>query len=72
MSLQAYYDNIKAKTGKTPQDFIKLADKKGFLKEGTKAKVIVNWLKKDFDLGHGHAMSIVLAIKNYKAAKGMK
>lgn len=25
MSFQAYIDNIKAKTGKTPQDFIKLA-----------------------------------------------
>ena len=28
MSFQAYIDNIKAKTGKTPADFKKLAEKK--------------------------------------------
>ena len=28
MSFQAYIDNIKAKTGKTPGDFKKLAEKK--------------------------------------------
>ncbi len=36
MSFQAYIDNIKIKTGKTPADFKKLADKKGLLKEETK------------------------------------
>ena len=34
MSFQAYIDNIKAKTGKTPADFKELATKKGFLKDG--------------------------------------
>ncbi len=34
MSFQAYIDNIKTKTGKTPGDFKKLADKKGLLKPG--------------------------------------
>lgn len=34
MSFQAYIDNIKAKTGKTPADFKKLAEKKGFLIDG--------------------------------------
>ena len=34
MSFQAYIDNIKAKTGKTPADFKKLAEKKGFMKDG--------------------------------------
>lgn len=29
MSFQAYIDNIKAKTGKSPDDFKKLAEKKG-------------------------------------------
>jgi hypothetical protein len=28
MSFQAYIDNIKAKTGKTPDDFKKLAEKR--------------------------------------------
>lgn len=58
MSFQAYLKNIKAKTGKTPEDFKKLAEKKGLLKPGVKAGAIVAWLKKDFDLGHGHAMAI--------------
>ena len=64
MSFQAYLDNIKTKTGKTPDDFIKLAEKKGLLKPGTKAGEIVDWLKKDFDLGHGHAMAIYAVLKS--------
>jgi Domain of unknown function (DUF4287) len=63
MSFQTYIDNIKTKTGKTPADFKKLAEKKGFLKDGqlvktVKATEITNWLKEDFELGHGHAMAI--------------
>lgn len=34
MSFQAYLDTIKAKTGKTPEDFKKLAEAKNFLVEG--------------------------------------
>ena len=68
MSFQAYIDNIKAKTGKTPADFRKLAEKKGFIQKGelnpeTKAGEIVAWLKEDFELGHGHAMAIYAAFK---------
>jgi len=68
MSFQAYIDNIKAKTGKTPSDFKKLAEKKGFLKKGVlvktvKATEITNWLKDDFELGHGHAMAIYMTFK---------
>ena len=63
MSFQAYLDNIKAKTGKTPDDFKKLAAKNGLLKAGTKAGEIVAWLKKDFELGHGHAMAIYAVLK---------
>lgn len=66
MSFQAYIDNIKTKTGKTPGDFKKLAEKKGFLKEGVKAGEIVKWLKDDFDLGHGHAMAIYATFKGKK------
>ncbi len=71
MSFQAYIDNIKVKTGKSPEEFKKLAEKKGFMKEGeitqgVKAGEIVAWLKKDFGLGHGHAMAI------YAVFKGMK
>ena len=32
MAFQAYIDNIRAKTGKSPDDFKKLAEKMDFLK----------------------------------------
>ncbi|MCW5874377.1 MAG: DUF4287 domain-containing protein [Anaerolineales bacterium] len=63
MSFQAYLDNIEAKTGKTPNEFIALAKAKGFGPD-TKAGEIVAWLKDDFDLGRGHAMALVHVIKN--------
>ena len=68
MSFQAYIDNIKAKTGKTPADFKKLAEQKGFLHkgklvEGVKAGQILAWLKEDFDLGHGHGMAVYAVFK---------
>jgi hypothetical protein len=71
MSFQAYLDNIKTKTGKGPDDFIKLATKKGFvekgqIKTGVKAGEIVQWLKDDFDLGHGHSMAIYALLKGIK------
>jgi len=64
MSFQAYLDTIKSKTGKTPDDLKKLADKKGLLRPGVKAGDIVSWLKEDFDLGHGHAMAIWAVFKS--------
>ncbi len=68
MSFQAYIDNIKTKTGKTPSDFKVLAEEKGFIAEGqlnpaTKATEITNWLKEEFELGHGHAMAIFATFK---------
>jgi hypothetical protein len=69
MSFQAYIDNIKAKTGKTPEDFKKLAEKEGLLKPGIKAMEIVGWLKKEHGLGHGHAMAIYAAFKGAKEWK---
>lgn len=64
MSFQAYLDNIEAKTGKTPNQFIALAKKKGFTDPTTKAMTIVAWLKEEFGLGHGHAMALVHVIKH--------
>lgn len=63
MSFQAYLDNIEAKTGKAPEEFIQMAKEKGYGIE-TKASEIVSWLKEDFGLGHGHAMALVHVIKN--------
>ena len=64
MTFKAYVDNVHAKTGKTPDDFRALAEKKGLLKPGVKAMEIVNWLKKDHGLGHGHAMAIYATFKS--------
>jgi hypothetical protein len=71
MSFQAYLDNIETKTGKSPDDFKRLAAKKGFTENGTlrtgvKAGEIVAWLKEDFELGFGHAMAIVALLKGSK------
>lgn len=49
----------------------KLAEAKGFLQKGklnpaVKATQITDWLKKDFDLGHGHAMAIYAVFKGIK------
>ena len=71
MSFQAYIDNIQAKTGKGPEDFKKLAEQKGFIQDGKiaagiKATDITNWLKQDFELGHGHAMAIYALLKGDK------
>jgi len=44
MSFQAYIDNIRAKTGKSPEDFRKLAEEKWLLGSAMKAGDIVVWL----------------------------
>jgi len=74
MSFQAYLDNIKAKTGNGPDDFKRIAEQKGYLqngqvKAGIKAGDIVSWLKKDFGLGHGHAMAIYALFKGVQKEK---
>ena len=71
MSFQGYLNTIKEKTGKGPDDFKKLADKKGFsvkgkIKPEVKAGDVVKWLKEDFALGHGHAMAIYALLKGIK------
>jgi hypothetical protein len=60
MSFQAYIDTIKAKTGKTPDDFYDLAKQQGLLEPNVPTSVIVDWLKRDFNLGRGHAMALVV------------
>jgi hypothetical protein len=72
MTLKAYLDNIQANTGKTPKDFKDLAEKKGLLQDGVKTGEIVAWLKKDFGLGHGHAMAIVHTMKSTTEPKVSK
>jgi len=64
MSFQAYLDNIRARTGKSPEDLKALAVKAGVFRADMKASELVAWLKKDFDLGHGYSMSIWAVFKN--------
>ena len=56
MTYKAYIDNIRAKTGKTPEDFRKMAKEKGLVKYGD----LLKWLKTDCGLGHGHANAIIM------------
>jgi len=60
MSFQAYLETIKAKTGKTPEDFRRLAAQKGL----TKHSEIIAWLKTDYGLGLGHARAVALILLN--------
>ncbi len=61
MSFQAYLDNIEAKTGLTPRQFIELASERGFGPD-TKATPILAWLKADHDLSRGYGMALVHVI----------
>ena len=72
MSFQAYLDNVESKTGKSADALKSIAIEQGLADEnglapGVKATAIVDWLKRDFDLGHGHAMSIVAYIKGKRS-----
>jgi hypothetical protein len=72
MSFQAYLDNVETKTGKSAEALKTLAIGKGLadangLAPGIKPGAVIDWLKGDFDLGHGHAMSIVAFIKGKRS-----
>jgi Domain of unknown function (DUF4287) len=63
MSFAAYIENIRKKTGMTPDEFKARAAERGFIRDGQvapgiKAMQVVGWLKDDYGLGHGHAMAI--------------
>lgn len=69
INLPVYFENIKKKTGKTPADFRKLAIAEGFFEKGklkptVKATEVIAWLKRDFDLGHGHSLAIFHSLKD--------
>ncbi|WMT91345.1 DUF4287 domain-containing protein [Pelagibacterium sp. H642] len=72
MSFQGYLNTIKTKTGLGPDDFMRMADARGLsengrLKPGIKAGAVVEWIKSDFDLGHGHAMAIYALLSGKRA-----
>ncbi len=68
MSFKAYIDNIRAKTGKSPDDVRAYAAAQGFVRDGrldptVKVMAMVADIKRDFGLGHGHAMAVVELLK---------
>jgi len=72
MTYKAYIDNIKLQTGKTPEDFVELAKRKGFIINGktvVKHGDMLAWLKTEMGLGHGHANAIILYMKSPEIAK---
>ena len=73
MSFQACLDTIQARTGLGPADLRRFAEARGFtqggaLKSDTKAGAVVQWLKDDYGLGHGHAMAIFALLKGHRKA----
>jgi Domain of unknown function (DUF4287) len=66
MTFKAYVNNIQAKTGKTPDDFWRLANEKGFIKDGkivAKHADMLKWLKSDIGRGHVHANFMILCLR---------
>ena len=71
MSFQAYLDNIQVKTGQSPDDLRNWAASQGFTEAGqllpaVKAGEIVAALKRDFALGHCHAMAVYALLKGIR------
>jgi hypothetical protein len=65
-TFNAYMKNIQVETGKTPEDFLKLASKKGFVKRGkiiAKHADILAWLKSDIGLGHVRANMVITYLR---------
>lgn len=63
MSFQAYLDTIQRTTGLGAEELKAAADARGLseqgrLKPGVKAGQVVEWLKAEHGLGHGHAMAV--------------
>lgn len=71
MSFQAYLTTIEAKTGKSPSDLRTMAADRGWTRGGVlapdvKPMAVVNALKEELGLGHGHAMAVVALLKGTK------
>lgn len=58
MTFEAYIENIKSKTGRTPEQLKAEAENTGIYKPDMKANELVSWLKSTYGLGHGHSMAI--------------
>jgi hypothetical protein len=65
MTYTAYLDNIQAKTGKDAEYYRAEAERLGL---ATHAQLL-QWLKTDCGLGHGHANAMILDIRHPEIAK---
>ena len=63
MSFQAYLDAVQAKTGKTPGELKAAAEAAGVYDPDMTATQLVDWLKEEYGLGRGHAMSVWAVFK---------
>lgn len=61
MSFQADLDNIEAKTGKAPEEFIQLANDKGFSADSDVAEIAA-WLTEEFRLSHDQLAAMIHVI----------
>lgn len=71
MSFQAYLDTIEKKTGKSAADLRAMGAQNGWtqgptLAPGVRPMAIVETLKAELGLGHGHAMAVVALLKGRK------
>lgn len=72
MAFTTYLKNIEGKTGVSPSQFEKLAEQKRFaengkIKVGVKATEVINWLKEEYGLGHGHAQAMYAYINGKRS-----
>ncbi len=65
MTYKAYLENIYAKTGKTPEEYLEMAEARRLVKYSN----LLSWLKTECGLGHGHANAIILYIQDPVAAR---
>jgi hypothetical protein len=65
-TFRAFMKSIQDKSGKTPEDFWRLANMKGFVRHGkivaTHADLLA-WLKSDLGLGHVHANMMITYLR---------
>jgi hypothetical protein len=66
-TFKAYAENIKAKSGRSLEDYWNLANEKGFVKRGklaAKHSEMLTWLKsKEIGLGHVHANMVITYLR---------
>jgi len=66
LSFKAYIQNVQVKSGKTAEDFFRIATEKGFIVDGkivASHKQLLEWLKSDIGLGHVHANFIIAYLR---------